>query len=683
LIQKKNFMLDYLLYISVRILSFVICRFPIEYSLFWARIYGTIFYYLLPKRAKICSLNLKLALGETISFVERKKTTQEVFKNLAMNFAELLYFPRIDNDYIKKYIKIIGEKKINPILNRKKGLIFFTAHFGNWELSSLAGQAHGYPMVVLAREQKFPRLNSLLNSYRQRLGSRVISRGSLMRELLSSLRSNEVVGILGDQKAGSTGILVEFFGRLAWTPTGAVTLARHTGAGILPVFMIRERAPYHRIEIQDELSINNDDNQPLEKFARLLEGYIRKYPSQWLWFHRRWKASPNKNILILSDGKAGHLSQVRTVAGIVKNLIKEMVSGKRLAVSGERLAVSGERLAVSGELVKVKEIEVKFRNNFTKRLINLFGLFCAKKCTGCLRCIRLSLKKDTFNEVSHFFADMVISCGSSLACLNLILAKENQAKSIIVMKPGLIPVKKFDLAIIPAHDRVKPRKNVVITEAALNLIDEQAMREGINKLQATGYPGLPIKNTARAGKLQAGKTKIGVLIGGESKNYTLTKGIVNTVIDELLTVAKDLDAQLLVTTSRRTSLEVDSLIKKRLLGNPLCHFLIIANEKNIGGAVAGILGLSDIVVVSRESISMISEALSSTKPVVVFEIERRGGINDTKHKRFLDNLVSQNYLSLVKPQELSKRIKRIYQEPPIINPLRDKELISEAIRKLF
>lgn len=510
----------------------------------------------------------------------------------------------------------------------------------------------------------------------------------MMRELLVCLRENKVVGILGDQKAGTSGILVEFFGRLVWTPTGAITLSRHTGAGILPIFMVRENGPFHRVEIGDELQVSGKNSYPLKEFNNILEKYIREYPSQWLWFHRRWKASPNKNILILSDGKAGHLNQAKAVAGIIEEVIeKKIATGNRQqaalrlcspraehpSIWGTRCEAgqAGYRLQGMGQVVRTKILEVEFRNRFAKIMVDIFGLFCKKKCTGCLRCLKFSLKKNVFNEVSRFFADIVISCGWNPAALNLILAEENQAKSIVIMKPGAIPVNRFDLAIIPAHDRLKPSSNIVITQAALNLIDEDAMKEGVERIRASGF------------HLQASKRKIGVLIGGESKNYTLTREIANILVEELLNAAGDLDAHLLVTTSRRTSPEVDGLIKKRLSGNPSCPFLIIANEKNIEGAVPGILGLSDVVVVSEESISMISEALSSGKPVIVFETQKRGRVQNTKHRRFLDNLVSQNYLTLVKPEKLSAEIKRVYRGSKIIRPLEDRRLVSDGVRELI
>jgi len=648
-------MLDYLLSSTIKFLSFFVSFIPIRISLFFAYCLGKVFYYLFPQKAKLAYLNLKLAFGDKLSLVERKRIVKELFCNLFMNVIEFLYFPYMDKNYIEKYIKISGEEKIKKIIERKKGLIFLTAHFGNWELSSIVAQIKGYPITVLARQQKPQRLNLLLNRYRSRLGAEVIMRGSETRELLNCLRRNRIVGILGDQKSGKGGILVEFFSRLAWTPVGAIKLSRYTGAGILPVFIIREKGPYHRIEILDELPIGESEESSLKQFHILLEDYVKRYPSQWLWFHRRWKGSPQKDIIILSDGKAGHLNQARALAKLTKEVIEERF----------------KNLNIKKEIVKIREMEIKFRNILARFLVNFLGIFARESCRGCLRCLRFFLEKDSFSQLISLYGDVIISCGVNLSAINLFLAKENQAKSFIIMKSGFVPLKRFDLAVIPLHDRIKPFKNVMITQTALNLIDEETMKEGIENIQKEGY------------RIRKDKVKIGLLIGGNTKNYILTNEVMEKIVTELLKIAQELDAHLLVTTSRRTSKEIETLVKDRLLNNSFCPLLIIANEKNIEKAVPGILGLSDIVVVSGESISMVSEAVSSGKPVLVFMTKERIFKKDTKQKRFLENLRNKGYIDLVTPERIFERIRDLLNHPYKNRIFEEKELLYERIKKII
>src|SRR3989338_8540241 len=190
------------------------------------------------------------------------------------------------------------------------------------------------------------------------------------------------------------------------------------------------------------------------------------------------------------------------------------------------------------------------------------------------------------------YSDFVVSCGDSLSPVNVFMSKENNAKNIVIMRPSMVMgFKKFNLAIIPKHDRPPNIKNIVKTAIAPNLIDEETL-----------------KNSGQILKRHVNITKsrvIGLFVGGDNDEFLVTKEIIKQVIDQLLEFCASHKAELLVTTSRRTPSRIEGLLKERLKHNPVCKLLIVANEKNMDGAVSGILSLSDIAVVSEESISMI------------------------------------------------------------------------------
>ncbi len=173
---------------------------------------------------------------------------------------------------------------------------------------------------------------------------------------------------------------------------------------------------------------------------------------------------------------------------------------------------------------------------------------------------------------------------------------------------------------------------------------------------------------------------IGLLIGGDTKDFHLDKDTVSEVIKQIKSASEKLEADILVTTSRRTSREVEVKLKEELKDYPRCKLLIIANEKNIPEAVGGILGLSQIVISSSESISMISEAVNSRKYVLVF---KSAGLN-SRHRRFLDHFAKNKYIYLVEgPHDLSAKIEDIWLNRPAIHSLSDNLLISEAIKKIL
>jgi KDO2-lipid IV(A) lauroyltransferase len=640
-------MTDYLGYLLVRGLSLFFRLIPISIGLWIARRLGSLAYYLNKKRAGIAYMNLKAAFGPGLSPEAIKGIVKKVYQNLMQTLIELLTFPRITKKYIEHYVKVEGWQHVREAKEKGKGTIFLTAHFGNWELSSFASGIKEHPILVLARQQKHSRLDDLLNSYRQLSGCKVIKKGFAVKEIVKALHENEIVGMLVDQDAGRAGVFVDFFGRKTSFAHGPLSLALKTGANIHPTFIIREKGPYHRIVIEEPIKIEptgdkeDDVKRGIQVFARTLESYIRKYPDQWFWLHKRWKSTPDKKILILSDGKAGHLNQSLAIAKTIQ----------------------GYRPNTTFEVV-----DVKFKNSALKKAFILGSFFSLRPCRGCMRCLKACLASASYRGLMRHYADIIISCGSSLEGINVILKRETGAKNIILMKPSLQPKKRFSLIIAPCHDRLQKAANVVITEGALSSITDERLKEDSRIL-------------AEKIKLER-PLRIGVFIGGNNREYRLTPKITHELIDTLIEIACDIDAELLVTTSRRTPPEIERILRDRLSYHMRCKLLLIANERNLPEAVSGILGLSQIVVVSCESISMISEALNAPNYTFVFELEKiRSGIS--KHQLFLNELVEKGYTKAVSADELFGEIKKAWMTKPHIKRLDDSKRILEGLKKII
>jgi KDO2-lipid IV(A) lauroyltransferase len=185
-------------------------------------------------------------------------------------------------------------------MGRGRGLIFMTAHFGAWELSSFAHALYGYPLKFIVRPIDNPRVETLISSYRTRSGNIPIQRRSAARDILKALRQNEAVGILFDQNTTrSEGVFAKFFNIPAATTPAIALFALRTGAAVVPGFLIWDAAlQKHRLRLDPPVDLINTgdlDRDVLENtkhFNEILEGYVRKYPDQWLWIHRRWKTRP-------------------------------------------------------------------------------------------------------------------------------------------------------------------------------------------------------------------------------------------------------------------------------------------------------------------------------------------------------------------------------------------------------
>ncbi|KPK38335.1 MAG: hypothetical protein AMJ78_10185 [Omnitrophica WOR_2 bacterium SM23_29] len=596
---------------------------PLRFSLWVGRRFGDILYCLIGKRSLIAYANLKAAFGGRYTPVQLKGIIKSECRSLSQSFIEVLKFPVFGDDYVDKYIKVEGEDKIKAALKGGRGVILLTGHFGNWELSSLVGALKGYKMNVLARWQKFDMLNGYLNKMRSFRGADVISKDDSREMITRALNRNEVVGILSDQDGGKRGEYVEFFRRLASTPKGVAHFSLKTGAPILPVFIIRKKGPYHRVVIEEDISItasddiNVDIHEILQRFAKVLQMYVERYPGQWLWLHKRWKTTPTKYVLLLSDGKAGHLKQSLSVANAINEVRVE----------------SGYAPADT----KIETLEVRFKNRFARTFFELFSVLGVG-----LNRLSFCFTSGAFDDIRSKYADFIISCGSSLAGLNLLLKKEFNARSIVIMKPSIHNVNKYDLAIIPAHDRPELRPNVVVTKGAV---------ADINKASFEKYAS-ELKKNINITK----DNVIGVLIGGDSKAYILRPELINSVLDGVLLAADDLDADILLTTSRRTSNTVEGAVKTRLKGRERVKLLLIANEYNFDGAVESILGNSDILVISGESIAMITEAINFSKKVLVFMPHKKNLLFGTKQELLIKDLEAKGHVVVSNSDRLREDI---------------------------
>lgn len=647
-------MLDYIAFFIVRGLNIIFSVVPVSLTLWIGRRLGTIAFIVNKKRRVVAYANLKAAFCKEKSPGELRRITKRVYQNMAQTFAEVLNLTKVNRKYVDRYVEVVNMERIRNASKSGRGTILLTAHFGDWELSSLVSSVEGFPIRVLVREQKMKRLNELLNRLRESNGCKVIRKGMQTKNILKALYDNNIVGILSDQDAGKNGMFVDFFGRPTSCHTGPFEIAKHTDSLILPNFIVRTRGPYHKLHLEEYIDFRDTKSpeavrENLQRFAKLLESYIRKYPDQWLWLHKRWKSTPVRTVLILSDGKAGHLNQSLAVAEQIRKA--RMLQG---------YAAGDTRIVVKN---------VKYKSRFTRSALSVCAAFSSWRCQGCMRCMKACLTKDCCEDLMAAYCDFVISCGSSLAAANIFMSWENDAKNIVIMKPGMpVGTGKFDLALIPQHDSPGAAANIVTTHLAPTLIDEGKLKTDAESLRR------------RVGGLK--DNAVGLFIGGDNPEFSLSEETAGSVIDNISEFCKRHDAELMVTTSRRTSGAVEKLLKTRLRGDPRCRLLVIANENNFAEAVGGMLGLCRIAVVSEESVSMISEAIASGRRTVVFRLEKKTG-SPTKHERTLQNLERGGYATVAKAEDLVSALEGALKSAAPARPLDDGEKIFKAVRRLI
>lgn len=603
------------------------------------------------KHRAIAYANIKTALGKTLSLPRIRQVTKEFYRNFGQSLVDLFLIPLVNQDYIKKNVAIEGRHNLEEVLARSKRVIFLGIHAGSWELSNIITANLGFPYHVLVRPQpKYPRLERLLNSYRSRGGCKLIARKNQTRRLIEVLKLNEAIGMTLDQ-GGKDGILVDFFGKPASFATGGIRLALKYDAEIICGFFRRLKGtkieiiclPPQRLKKSQDLEKDVRDN--LGALVKVFESYITKYPQEYLWTYKIWRHADQKNILILKDAKVGHLRQAESLVKLISARLKE-----------------------KGSAANIVQLEVKFRHGLARIVFILSSIFSGKyACQGCLACLRKFLDRTSYEKLIGVAADVVVSCGSALAPVNFIISKHNLAKSCVIMRPGLLGARRFDLVVMSQHDHPPKAENVVVTEGALNLIDEEYLRDCSQ-----------ILNNQMRYAQDDKQLYVGLLIGGDTKNFRLVPEVLLEVAKQIKLFSEISDAKILVTTSRRTSAQVEKLIKREFKDFNPCKLLVIANEKNIPQVVGGILALSSMVITSAESISMISEAVSSKKYVLVFN---SAGLSK-KHRSFLKYFAQKKYIYSVEANQLCSQLEKIWSQKPKIQTLSDNSVVKEAIKRI-
>jgi KDO2-lipid IV(A) lauroyltransferase len=245
--------------------------------------------------------NLDDCLGNDTSPRERKGIAKRVFSNVAVSAVEAIWMSRWNTlrDWLR--IEVEGIEHVDAAMAGGRGVVSFSAHFGNWEVMTAVMAQLGYPVYMVARELKDPRLDSWVRQVREACGIRVIQRGKSPLRLLNVLKEGGTLAILVDLDTRSgRGVFVDFFGRPAYTPVGPFVLARKTGAALLPVLCYRESLNRLRIsfdapwEVPRSEDAEADIREAAERATRFLEKRIRERPEQWAWFHKRWKTTPDR-----------------------------------------------------------------------------------------------------------------------------------------------------------------------------------------------------------------------------------------------------------------------------------------------------------------------------------------------------------------------------------------------------
>jgi Kdo2-lipid IVA lauroyltransferase/acyltransferase len=286
-------------YYAVRALLGAVGLFPLRASMKLGEFLGTTTVRLFPKLKKTARRNLEIALPET-SEKEREKIICGTFASLGRQLGFVSHFKRFTPEKVRALVEVVGKEHFDRAHAGGRGILFFTGHFGSWEVFNLLPPAFDETMNILVRRIDNPLVENFVDGLRTRLGCVTLDKKQAARRMFRALENGELLGILADLNVQEReGVFVDFFGLPASTTTSIAKLALSTNAAVLPAFAVWEEArrkyvvyleppvEYEKTEKADE-----DIRDLTQKITCVVEKYVRAYPEQWLWVHKRWNTRP-------------------------------------------------------------------------------------------------------------------------------------------------------------------------------------------------------------------------------------------------------------------------------------------------------------------------------------------------------------------------------------------------------
>jgi Kdo2-lipid IVA lauroyltransferase/acyltransferase len=269
---------------------------------------AALFFGLRPSLRRAADINLQIVFPH-LAPTERERLIGSMMGNIGRMAVEFAYFPTYTRENIERAIVPDEMENFAKAERRGKGVLFLTGHMGAWELAAFAHGLFTTPLHFLVRPIDNPKVNTLIKRYRCFGGNEPVPKNESVRAVLRVLRQGGVVAVSADQNTmPEEAIFVDFFGVPAATTTGIARLARQTGAAVMPVYSFWDASlGKYRLHYEPELALAHTDDEQAdvcrntELFSQAVERYVRRFPDQWLWIHKRWKTRPPGEAPIYPD----------------------------------------------------------------------------------------------------------------------------------------------------------------------------------------------------------------------------------------------------------------------------------------------------------------------------------------------------------------------------------------------
>ncbi len=289
--KKIKYIIEFL---AVTLLLPVLILIPYRIRIKIGGFLGLAVYYIYKRRREIALINISKSFPDE-SVEWHNSICKDSFRHFGIATTEFIQLIRFNDKFIEKYISVEGEEYIKQTLSEGKGMISICPHLGNWEFVAAYVAYKGYPLSVIMKRQSNPYINIIIERLRLSFNMEVIYKSRAGFPALRALKQNRIIALVADQDAGKNGIFVDFFGRPASTAQGPARIALAYQSPVTVSLGIREKNGKIKIVITPELQFDYGKKKEeivyknTEIWTKKIEEYIKAYPEQYFWMHRRWK----------------------------------------------------------------------------------------------------------------------------------------------------------------------------------------------------------------------------------------------------------------------------------------------------------------------------------------------------------------------------------------------------------
>ncbi len=245
-------------------------------------------------RNRIIQANLQFAFGDKLNSVEKKEIQHYCYRNLALNFLQVMENRRNSADDLRAQVTFENREAVDALLSENRGIIFVSAHFGNWELGGAALSSLITPVSSIYKEFSNSSFDPYLLEARTNHKMKLAEKNGALKHIAKALKGGRSILLMIDQASNPrAGVKIDFFGHETYQTSTPAQLAHKFNTPIVGVYIVSTDEQHYTITFETPIEVKNNDERAIleatQTQANDLEKVIRTHPKLWFWCHKRWK----------------------------------------------------------------------------------------------------------------------------------------------------------------------------------------------------------------------------------------------------------------------------------------------------------------------------------------------------------------------------------------------------------